>query len=120
MFVFAVFVCDVFKHVWFVCDLLCVGVWSVVCVGLCVRVGFMCLCDYWLKLCWRVLFVVFVCACFMCLRVLCAMYCVMLYGLCVACFVCVNALFIYLCAVFMTSGVLLSGCVVLLCFCDCG
>ena len=32
-------VCDVFKRVWFDCDLLCDGVWSVVCVGLCVRVG---------------------------------------------------------------------------------
>ena len=35
MFVFVVFVCDVLKRVWFDCDLLCDGVWSVVCVGVC-------------------------------------------------------------------------------------
>ena len=38
-------VCGVFKRVWFDCDVLCDGVWSVVCVGLCVRVGVMCVCD---------------------------------------------------------------------------
>ena len=38
-------VCDVFKRVWFDCDVLCDGVWSVVCVGVGLRVGFMCLCD---------------------------------------------------------------------------
>ena len=30
-----VLVCDAFKRVLFDCDLLCDGVWSVVCVGLC-------------------------------------------------------------------------------------
>ena len=38
-------VCVVCLNVWLDCGVLCGGVWSVVCVGLCVRVGFMCLCD---------------------------------------------------------------------------
>ena len=58
-------VCDVFKRVWFDCVLLCDGVWSVVCVGLCVRVCFLftCLRELWFRMCWCVLFVVVVCVC---------------------------------------------------------
>ena len=67
-------------------------------------------------MCWCVLFVVFVYVWFTCLRALCAMYRVMLYGLCfVAGFVCVGVLFICLCDVLMISDVLLSGFVLCCC-----
>ena len=111
-------VCDVFKRVWFDCGLLCDGVWSVLCVGLCVRVV-MFNCVF-----------VLICLCYVCLNVL----------VCFVCGVCLCVFYVFacfrcdvLCDVFMINGVLLSrfvlcccvfarvgfnGCV--LCLMDCG
>ena len=118
VFVFVVFVCVMCLNVSGLIAKYGVMVYGrlFVLVCVCVRAGFMCLCDLSLKACWCVLFVVCVCVCFMCLRVLCAMYGAMLYGLWFAMFLfLVSVLSIYVCDAFMMNGARLSGFVLCCC-----